>query len=93
MNSQQHKQAVNGVRHRIEYVAHMALDRSLHFRGRASRFKFDSSEDTLVVRGSVPSYYLKQVLQETLKTLDGVGRVENCVEVVSADGLSSVRDR
>jgi hypothetical protein len=84
---------MNAVCHRIEQLARMALDGSVHFRGRAARFELDCPGDTLIVRGSVPSFYLKQVLQETLKTLEGVARVENCVEVVSSVGLSSVRNR
>jgi hypothetical protein len=37
----------------------------------------------LVVRGSVPTYYLKQLVQTALKGLEGVRRIENQVEVVA----------
>jgi hypothetical protein len=43
------------------------------------------------VRGRVPSFYLKQVLQTILMRVEGVGVVDNQVDVVSCDGLSSVR--
>lgn len=36
-----------------------------------------------VISGSVPSYYLKQVAQETAKRTPGVIQVVNCVEVRS----------
>ena len=46
-------------------------------------------EDTLIITGRVPSYYLKQLLQEALRQVDGVNRIENRVDVISCDGLSS----
>ena len=48
--------------------------------------------DVLTVRGCVPTFYLKQVLQTMLKELNGVGRVDNQVDVVCSSGLSSVRN-
>jgi osmotically-inducible protein OsmY len=35
----------------------------------------------LTLRGSLPSYYLKQVAQAAVASLDGVGRVVNEIEV------------
>jgi hypothetical protein len=43
----------------------------------------------LLLRGRVPTFYLKQMLQSWLKDLDGVSRIDNQVDVVSATGLSS----
>jgi hypothetical protein len=63
-----------------------------HFRGRAHRFQFVQQDDRLIVRGCVPSFYLKQVLQTALMDVDGVRLVDNQVDVVASDGLSSVRD-
>ena len=45
----------------------------------------------LTLRGSAPSFYLKQVLQSILRDVPGVRRIDNRVDVVSAAGLSSVR--
>lgn len=41
--------------------------------------------------GQVPTFYLKQVLQSILQNLDGVTQIDNRVDVVSSNGLSSVR--
>jgi hypothetical protein len=63
-----------------------------HFYGRADRFEFVHCDDVLTIRGSVPSFYLKQMLQSLLKNLDGVRWIDNQVDVVSSAGLSSVRN-
>lgn len=64
-----------------------------HFFGRTQRFEFEQAEDVLVVRGQVPTFYLKQILQTVLREVAGVERIENLVDVVCSDGLSSVRRR
>ena len=43
----------------------------------------------LTVRGRVPTFYLKQIIQSRLQNLDGVNQIDNLVDVVSATGLSS----
>ena len=53
------------------------------FFGRAEIFEFDCCENVLVVRGRVPTFYLKQRLQDALKNLDGVRRVDNRVDVLA----------
>jgi hypothetical protein len=64
-----------------------------HFLGRNHGFEFEQAEEVLVVRGQVPTFYLKQVLQTVLREVAGVERVENLVDVVCSEGLSSVRRR
>jgi hypothetical protein len=71
-------------------MAREVVARHGHFRGRLEMFQFVQCEDVLVVRGAVPSFYLKQVLQSVLKCLESVRRIDNQVVVVSCDGLSSV---
>jgi hypothetical protein len=75
---------------RGEISAREAVAKHTHFHGRADCFDFQYREQVLVVRGAVPSYYLKQLLQSALKELHGVSRVDNLVAVVACDGLSSV---
>lgn len=47
------------------------------------------ADGTLTLQGCVPSFYLKQVLQELLRNIAQVDRIENDVAVVSSTGLSS----
>jgi hypothetical protein len=77
---------------RVEISAREAVAKHTHFHGRADCFDFQCREQVLVVRGAVPSFCLKQVLQSVLKELQGVSWVDNQVTVVAFDGLSSVRE-
>ena len=72
----------------MEQRAQALVDAHSHFVGRARRFEFQFCEDVLVVRGCVPSFYLKQILQCALKGLEGVRLIDNQVSVISSDGLS-----
>jgi hypothetical protein len=69
--------------------AFVLINTHSHFRGRARRFEFCCHEDVLIVRGSVPSYYLKQVLQCTLSNIDGVRVIDNQVTVVETEHFVS----
>ena len=40
-------------------------------------------DGVLVLRGCLPSYYLKQVAQEVVARLDGVQAVDNQIQVVT----------
>jgi hypothetical protein len=75
----------------VEQRAHDLLAQHAHFRGRAGNFIYEYSDEVLIVRGSVPTFYLKQVLQTVLKNVEGVAWINNQVDVVSSDGVSSVR--
>jgi osmotically-inducible protein OsmY len=70
--------------------AYQMLAESYQFHGRCKGFSIVHSNGVLIVTGCVPSFYLKQVLQEILKRVDGVRRVDNRVDVIALDGLSSV---
>jgi hypothetical protein len=50
--------------------------------------EYDSG--TLTVRGRVPTYYLKQIITSRLREMREVSCLQNDVDVVSADGLSSL---
>jgi hypothetical protein len=52
-------------------------------------FEFECSENVLVIRGCVPTFYLKQLLQDALKQLEGVQRIDNHVDVFVPEALSS----
>jgi hypothetical protein len=76
----------------MEQRARALVDNHAHFRGRAQRFEFQYCEEVLTIRGSVPSYYLKQVLQSALINLEGVRFIENQVNVLSAEIRSDSGD-
>ncbi len=40
-------------------------------------------DGVLVLRGCLPSYYLKQVAQQAVSQLQGVGRIDNQIQVVN----------
>ena len=51
------------------------------FRGRASLLEITFDEGTLTIEGRLPTFYLKQVLQEALRDLDGIEQINNRVNV------------
>jgi hypothetical protein len=65
-----------------------------HFVGRSRLFSFEYADETLVICGAVPTFYLKQVLQSALKNLDGVRLVDNrvSVDVSHGFGIPAARD-
>ena len=58
------------------------LEQHPHFRGRASLFTIELVGETIVMTGSFPSFYLKQLLQEAIKVMPGVMNIDNQVHVV-----------
>jgi osmotically-inducible protein OsmY len=58
------------------------LEQHPHFRGRASLLTIESIDGSIVVSGRLPSYYLKQLLQEAIKEIPGVEKIDNHVDVV-----------
>ena len=68
-----------------------ALAQSCHFMQHWREITCTYRDGILTLRGTVPSFYLKQVLQSTLMDVQGVRRVDNRVDVISSAGLSSVR--
>ena len=75
----------------VEQGAQELLSQHSHFRGRAGDFKYEYRASVLIVRGCVPTFYLKQVLQTVLKEVEGVAWIDNQVDVISSEGMSSVR--
>ena len=43
----------------------------------------DYQGGVLVLRGCLPSYYLKQIAQEAVAALEGVERIDNQIQVVA----------
>ena len=52
-----------------------------HFRGRTHLLQIESIGGSVVVSGRVPTYDLKQLLQEAIRTIPDVAHIDNCVDV------------
>jgi hypothetical protein len=73
----------------IEQLAIRRLEQHPYFRGRAGKIDVEYRSGTLILSGQLPSFYLKQILQEVLLHEDGVVQIDNRVVVVCPHGLSS----
>ena len=77
----------------VELLARRRLAEKCTYAFCFNQVTFSYSQGILTLEGRLPSFYLKQVLQTLLRDLDGVTRIDNRVDVVSATGLSSVRPK
>jgi osmotically-inducible protein OsmY len=59
-----------------------AIQTNPYVNGRLLRFETDGSR--VVLQGSVKSYFQKQMAQEAIRKVEGVGEIENCLEVLWA---------
>jgi len=59
-----------------------AIQTNPHVNGRLLRFETDGCR--VVLQGSVKSYFQKQMAQEAIRKVEGVGQIENCLEVLWA---------
>lgn len=48
-----------------------------------SRIECDVTESSVVLSGSLPTFFLKQLAQEIVLRLEGIDDVKNCVVVTS----------
>jgi hypothetical protein len=71
--------------HRILRQAREAVGKSPHFRGERFKLQLETDNGVLTVQGRLPSYFLKQMLQTVLRDIEGVHRIENCVDVISSE--------
>ena len=78
-------------RSNLSAVARNYLESHPHFRGRVNDVAIDHEGKTLFLTGRLPTFYLKQLVQEAVRHVPGVQQVRNLIDVVSADGVSSVR--
>jgi osmotically-inducible protein OsmY len=76
----------------VEQLAIRQLEQHSHFCTRAQTIHVTFHSGTLTLRGRLPSFYLKQLLQEAFRQVEGVKQIDNRVEVVCSNGLSSERD-
>lgn len=78
-------------RSNISAIARAYLEGHPHFRGRMNDVAITQDGRTLLLTGRLPSFYLKQLMQEAVRRVPGVDSVRNMIDVVSSEGISSVR--
>jgi hypothetical protein len=76
----------------LSSLARVQLEQHPHFRGRLAGLRIEHRGRTLFLSGRVPTFYLKQLVQEAVRHLPGVQHVRNEIDVVSPTGVSSVRN-
>jgi len=67
--------------------ARVLVEAHSQFAGRSQLIEFEYDKGVLVVRGCLPTYYLKQMLQTALKNLEGVRLIDNRVAVDMSEGI------
>jgi osmotically-inducible protein OsmY len=80
------------VRNDLSTVARQYLESHPHFRGRTSGVSVVQEGRNLCLTGRLPTFYLKQLVQEAVRHVPGVQNVINQIDVVSASGVSSARN-
>ena len=75
----------------LSEVARNYLEAHPQFRGRLNDVAIVHEGRTLFLTGRLPTFYLKQLVQEAVRHVPGVQQVRNLIDVVSAEGVSSVR--
>jgi hypothetical protein len=73
----------------VEEQARQRLANNCPYAFYFKQITFEFAGGMLTLRGRVPTFYLKQMLQSWLRDLDNVKHIDNQVDVVSATGLSS----
>jgi hypothetical protein len=73
----------------LTMLARKSLEIHPHFRGRMSGLSIEQRGKTLCLSGRLPTFYLKQLVQETVRHIPGVQGIHNDISVVNATGISS----
>ena len=73
----------------LEQRAEQLLERHPHFRGKERWVSCRYVDQSLCLVGCVPTFYLKQLAQETLRELNDI-RIDNQLVVKSPCGVSKV---
>jgi len=76
----------------IETAAYEALAPHSHFRGQIETIRIKCRCNSLIILGRVPSFYLKQLVQEALRQVDGVNRIDNRIEVAPPIGRGNTSE-
>jgi hypothetical protein len=72
-------------------LARQSLERHPHFRGRTSVLCIEQRGSMLCLTGRLPTFYLKQLVQETVRHIPGVKGVWNEITVIEGASQSGAR--
>lgn len=75
----------------LTLLARKSLEQHPHFRGRTSVLGIEQQGRMLCLTGRLPTFYLKQLVQETVRHIPGVLGVQNEITVVGSGGESCTR--
>jgi osmotically-inducible protein OsmY len=70
------------VENTLAFRVDQAIQTNPYISGRRLRFETEGSR--VVLRGSVHSFFQKQMAQEIVRKVDGVEDIDNCLEVMWA---------
>lgn len=74
----------------LEDKALARLESHPHFRGRGHWIACHFRAGCLYLEGKLPSYYLKQLAQETIRSIEGIDRIENRIDVNNPCGCDLI---
>jgi hypothetical protein len=86
-----HRNITRSGRAALTDLARHKLEQHPHFHGHTNDLQIEQRGATLCLSGRLPSFYLKQLVQEALLSLPGVRHIDNEIDVVNPSGVSSVR--
>jgi len=66
--------------HDLHHQVHFALTQNLYVRNRDIQYHI--TDDNVVLNGTVRSFYQKQMVQESLRKISGIGQIQNDLKVV-----------
>ena len=78
-------------RYDLSSLARQQLEHHPHFRGRIADVYIEHQGRTVFLKGRLPTFYLKQLVQEAVRHVPGVQQVRNLIDVVNCEGISSER--
>jgi hypothetical protein len=73
-------------------LAWQCLEAHPHFRGRCGGVSISQEGRNLYLTGRLPTFYLKQLVQEAVRHVPGVQFIYNHIDVVNPIGMSSARE-
>jgi hypothetical protein len=72
----------------VEWTARQRLSEACPHAFYFERISLDYADGILTLRGQLPSFHLKQMLQEHLRGMESVTQIDNQVDVVGLGDLS-----